>query len=113
MGRGGGESYCILLSDHVTEAVKQRLRFLCHTTDGFEIAKFDLETRGPGDYFGSRQHGLPSLQIADLMADGRALYAAQQEALALTAADPGLSLPEHAGLRALAERLFAGDTALN
>ncbi len=113
VGRGGGESYCILLSDHVTEAVKQRLRFLCHTTDGFEIAKFDLETRGPGDFFGSRQHGLPSLQIADLMADGRALYAAQQEALALTAADPGLSLPEHAGLRALAERLFAGDTALN
>lgn len=113
VGRGGGQAYCVLISDHVTDAVRQRLRFLCHTVDGFEIAKFDLETRGPGDFFGSRQHGLPRLHIADLMADGRTLYAAQQEAQALLAADPGLAAPEHAGLRAAAEKLFEGDTALN
>ena len=113
VGRGKGEAYCVLISDHATDAVKKRLSFLCHTNDGFEIAKFDLETRGPGDFFGSRQHGLPTLRIADLMADSRALYAAQKEALALVGADPALRSPGNAGLRRLAEELFSGDTALN
>lgn len=113
VGRGGGEAYCVLVSDHVTDAVKKRLSFLCHTNDGFAIAKFDLETRGPGDFFGSRQHGLPTLRIADLAADSRVLYAAQQEALALIRDDPALRAPEHAGLRELAEGLFDGETALN
>ncbi len=113
VGRGGGEAYCILISDHTTDAVRKRLSFLCHTNDGFEIARFDLETRGPGDFFGSRQHGLPTLRIADLMADSRVLYAAQEEALALTHDDPALQKPENAGLRRLAEALFSQDTALN
>jgi len=113
VGRGKGEAYCVLISDHATDAVKKRLSFLCHTNDGFEIAKFDLETRGPGDFFGSRQHGLPTLRIADLMADSRALYAAQKEALALVGADPALRSPGNAGLRRLAEELFSDDTALN
>ena len=113
VGRGKGEAFCVLISDHGSEAVRDRLGFLCHTTDGFEIAKYDLETRGPGDFFGNRQHGLPTLRIADLMADSRALYAAQQEALALIAADPALRHPENASLRALAESLFRQDTALN
>ncbi len=113
VGRGKGEAYCILISDHTGEAVKKRLSFLCHTTDGFAIAKFDLETRGPGDFFGSRQHGLPSLHIANLMTDAKALYAAQQEAIQLVAADPGLHQPENAGLRGLAEGLFREQTALN
>lgn len=113
VGRGTAESFCILISDHTGESVQKRLSFLCKTTDGFEIAKFDLETRGPGDFFGNRQHGLPTLRIADLMADSRALYAAQQEAIALHTADPGLRAPEHAALRALAESLFAGDAVMN
>lgn len=113
VGRGTAESYCILLSDNTAESVRERLGFLCHHTDGFEIAKYDLKTRGPGDFFGSRQHGLPTLRIASLMTDTRALYAAQTEALALTARDAKLEQPENAGLRALAEALFAGDTALN
>ena len=113
VGRGGGEAYCVLVSDHVTDAVKKRLSFLCRTNDGFEIARFDLETRGPGDFFGSRQHGLPALRIADLAADSRVLYAAQEEALALMQSDPALRAPEHAGLRRMAEALFSGDTALN
>lgn len=113
VGRGGGEAYCVLVSDHVTDAVKKRLSFLCHTSDGFKIAKFDLETRGPGDFFGSRQHGLPALRIADLAADSRVLYAAQQEALALVRDDPALQAADHAGLRRLAEGLFSEELALN
>lgn len=113
VGRGGGEAFCVLISDHATDAVRKRLSFLCHTNDGFEIAKFDLETRGPGDFFGSRQHGLPTLRIADLMADSRVLYAAQKEALDLTRDDPTLQKDENAGLRRLAEALFSQDTALN
>ncbi len=60
------------------------------------MAQYDLETRGPGDFFGSRQHGLPTLQIADLMNDTRTLHAAQSEALAMLAEDPLLQAPEHA-----------------
>ena len=58
---------------------------ICSTSDGFAVAQYDLETRGPGDFFGSRQHGLPTLQIADLMNDTRTLHAAQSEAVALLA----------------------------
>ena len=113
VGRGRGDAFCILISDHVTDSVKKRLSFLCHTTDGFEIAKFDLETRGPGDFFGSRQHGLPSLRVANLAADTRALYAAQSEAQALLERDPALQSEENAPLRAAAQRLFAEKTSLN
>lgn len=113
VGRGSQQAFCVLISDHTGEEVRKRLRFLCHTTDGFEIARFDLETRGPGDFFGSRQHGLPTLRIADLMADSRALYAAQQEALAIVARDPALTAPEHVPLRALTQALFREDAVLN
>ena len=88
VGRGAAESWCFLVSDNTSEAVQKRLKFLCSTTDGFAVAQYDLETRGPGDFFGSRQHGLPTLQIADLMNDTRTLHAAQSEATALLAADP-------------------------
>ena len=79
VGRGAAESWCFLVSDNTAESVQKRLRFLCSTSDGFAVAQFDLETRGPGDFFGSRQHGLPTLQIADLMNDTRTLHAAQVE----------------------------------
>ena len=69
VGRGAAESWCFLVSDNQSENVQKRLKFLCSTTDGFAVAQYDLETRGPGDFFGSRQHGLPTLQIADLMND--------------------------------------------
>ena len=93
VGRGAAESWCFLVSDNTSEAVQKRLKFLCSTTDGFAVAQYDLETRGPGDFFGSRQHGLPTLQIADLMNDTRTLHAAQSEAAALLAADPLLESP--------------------
>ena len=113
VGRGAAESWCFLVSDNASESVQKRLKFLCSTSDGFAVAQFDLETRGPGDFFGSRQHGLPTLQIADLMNDTRTLHAAQAEAAALLAADPLLEAPEHSLLAAQVEQMFTKAGAMN
>ena len=106
VGRGAAESWCFLVSDNASESVQKRLKFLCSTSDGFAVAQYDLETRGPGDFFGSRQHGLPTLQIADLINDTRTLHAAQSEAVALLAEDPLLERPEHALLARQVEQMF-------
>ena len=113
VGRGAAESWCFLVSDNASESVQKRLKFLCSTSDGFAVAQYDLETRGPGDFFGSRQHGLPSLQIADLMNDTRTLHAAQSEAVALLAEDPLLERPEHALLARQVEQMFDKAGAMN
>ena len=113
VGRGAAESWCFLVSDNASESVQKRLRFLCSTSDGFAVAQYDLETRGPGDFFGSRQHGLPTLQVADLMNDTRTLHAAQSEAAALLAADPLLERPEHAPLAHQVEQMFNQAGAMN
>ena len=113
VGRGAAESWCFLVSDNVSESVQKRLKFLCSTSDGFAVAQYDLETRGPGDFFGSRQHGLPTLQIADLMNDTRTLHAAQSEAVALLAEDPLLERPEHALLARQVEQMFDKAGAMN
>lgn len=113
VGRGAAESWCFLVSDNSSESVQKRLKFLCSTSDGFAVAQYDLETRGPGDFFGSRQHGLPTLQIADLMNDTRTLHAAQSEAVALLAEDPLLQRPEHALLARQVEQMFDKAGAMN
>ena len=106
VGRGQHKSWCILVSDADTEEVKARLGIMTKTNDGFKISEEDLRLRGPGDFFGSRQHGLPETHIADLGADADTLQRAQQEATRLLAADPELKLPEHAALRERVEQLF-------
>ena len=113
VGRGAAESWCFLVSDNTSEPVQKRLKFLCSTADGFAVAQYDLETRGPGDFFGSRQHGLPTLQIADLMNDTRTLHAAQSEAATLLAEDPRLTAPDHALLAAQVEQMFEKAGAMN
>ena len=113
VGRGKGEAYCVLISDHATDAVKSGSRFYAIRTMASKSQNSIWKHAGRATFFGSRQHGLPTLRIADLMADSRALYAAQKEALALVGADPALRSPGNAGLRRLAEELFSGDTALN
>ena len=113
VGRGAAESWCFLVSDNQSENVQKRLKFLCSTTDGFVVAQYDLETRGPGDFFGSRQHGLPTLQIADLMNDTRTLHAAQAEAVAMLADDPLLEAPEHALLEQQVQQMFEKAGAMN
>jgi len=69
VGRGSDQSYCILVSDHKSQSVRDRLKFLCSTQDGFKVSQYDLDHRGPGDFFGRRQHGLPDLTIASMSED--------------------------------------------
>ena len=106
VGRGGEQSYCILVSDAKNEKATQRLAVMCETGDGFRIAEEDLKLRGPGDFFGSRQSGLPLLKLADLMTDGRILYAARDEAQRILAEDPTLSRPENRLLKEKVSGLF-------
>ena len=110
VGRGRHKSWCILISDNTSEDVRARLSIMEKTNDGFRIAEEDLRLRGPGDFFGSRQHGLPEMHVADLGADTQLLKTAQEEAKALLAADPQLALPEHEALRARIAELFKNNT---
>lgn len=91
VGRGTHKSYCILISDNQSEETRQRLKVMTQTGDGFKIAEEDLRLRGPGDFFGERQHGLPGLKIADLGCDAKLLQEAQAAADALLAQDPELA----------------------
>jgi ATP-dependent DNA helicase RecG len=99
VGRGADQSYCLLLSDEPGQDARERLKLLEETTDGFALAEADLRLRGPGDYFGTRQSGLPEFQAADFT-DVRLIEAARREAMRLLAADPHLQRPEHAALAA-------------
>ena len=90
VGRGKHQSYCVLISDNRSEETRQRLKVMTQTTDGFKIAEEDLRLRGPGDFFGQRQHGLPGLKLADLGMDTQLLQEAQKAAEDLLARDPEL-----------------------
>ena len=103
VGRGKHKSWCILVSDKTTDEVKARLDIMKKNSDGFKISEEDLRLRGPGDFFGSRQHGLPEMHMADLGADTLTLKEAQKEADALLVRDPELTMPEH---RQLQERIL-------
>ena len=106
IGRGSKESTCILLSDAQNEDAVDRFETMCRTTDGFEIAKKDLEMRGPGDFFGSRQHGLPDMRIANLMTDSRILYEAQKTAKELVDNEVSVTTEERHLLAQEMKRLF-------
>ena len=90
VGRGAWQSYCVLVSDNRNEETRQRLRVMVKTADGFKIAEEDLRLRGPGDFFGQRQHGLPGLRVADIGCDTQLLREAQGAAEALLERDPEL-----------------------
>lgn len=106
VGRGTEKSTCILVSDAQNPEALARLRVMCQTSDGFRIADEDLKLRGPGDFFGSRQHGLPQLSIADMAQDVQVLKTAQKEAQRILREDPELEQPEHRGLRGERRQLF-------
>ncbi len=107
VGRGSAEAHCILVSDTKNEDTQKRFEIMCETNDGFRISEEDLKMRGPGDFFGSRQSGLPTLKIASLMTDSRILYAARDEAEAILKADPDLTSPLNAPLKEKISALFA------
>ena len=106
VGRGKAKSYCVLVSQGGGEETKRRLKALADTNDGFKIAEEDLKLRGPGDFFGQRQHGLPMLQIADLNCDMLLLSEAQTAARELLSGDDQLNAPEHRRLKERIEELF-------
>ncbi|MBQ7133421.1 MAG: ATP-dependent DNA helicase RecG [Ruminococcus sp.] len=105
VGRGEHKSYCILVSDNKSEDTKKRLSTMCRTNNGFEIADEDLRLRGPGDFFGNRQHGLPQLNIADF-SDMDSLRATQSASDAILSKSPDLSDDALKGLRAMVKLLW-------
>ena len=106
IGRGNYQSYCILVSDNDSEKSTQRLLVMKHSSDGFKIADEDLKMRGPGDFFGERQHGLINLKIANLLTDMETLQEAGEAARTILAADPLLQAQKYAGLKQGMETFF-------
>lgn len=105
VGRGDHQSYCILVTDNKNEETVARMTTMCRTNNGFEIADEDLKLRGPGDFFGSRQHGLPQLNIADF-SDTHSIHNTQQAALYILSKSPDLSDNAFKGLKAMIKLLF-------
>lgn len=106
VGRGIHKSYCVLFSNTKNQDTKKRLQVMCETSDGFRIADADLKLRGPGDFFGARQHGLPEMHMADLCNDIELLQIAQQEAKTLLKTDPYLQHEENKPLLQRLKVLF-------
>ncbi len=113
VGRGSWKSYCILLtSGRLGEEAERRVQAMVETSDGFRIAEVDLQLRGPGEFFGTRQSGLPEFRVADLLRDAPLLEEARRDALAIIGADPELRAPEHLGLRQALLARWRGKLAL-
>jgi ATP-dependent DNA helicase RecG len=113
IGRGAHASLCLLLSpDRVSDDARQRLETMQEIRDGFVIAERDLAMRGPGEFLGTRQSGLPDLKVANLIRDVGLVALARREAFALFDQDPSLSAPEHAPLKAALKRTWGSRLAL-
>jgi ATP-dependent DNA helicase RecG len=106
IGRGQEKSFCLLFGEARTETAQRRLDIMTETNDGFKLAEEDLRLRGPGEFLGTAQHGLPELKLADLLADTDLLRLAQHDAFALARQDPQLKQPTHATLRKMLLKRF-------
>lgn len=113
IGRGTEKSTCIMISDSGDEKTLERLNIMTETTDGFKIADEDLRLRGPGDFFGSRQHGLPDLKIADMMTDGETIRETHAAATELLKKNPALSGENYVQLRQAVNKLFSKGISMN
>ncbi|MCX5680590.1 MAG: ATP-dependent DNA helicase RecG [Candidatus Omnitrophica bacterium] len=99
IGRGAFESYCILFADPKTEEAAKRLKSIEETLDGFQIAETDLQIRGPGEFFGIRQHGLPEIRFGNILKDFAIMEAARHEAFDLVSRDPKLEEGRHVAMK--------------
>ena len=99
VGRGARPSWCILLADAGNDTAAARLTAMTRTSNGFEIAEMDLQLRGPGEFFGTRQHGLPEMKLADITQEIAMLQIARDDAMAILKDDPTLAHPENRALR--------------
>ena len=108
VGRGEHQSFCVLVSDPGTDDARQRMDVMVRTNNGFEIAEEDLRIRGPGEFYGTRQSGVPSLRIANVLRDVDILEKSREDAFELIKVDPKMSSPEHIGLREIILKRFEG-----
>ena len=99
VGRGEHQSYCIMICGTSGEAVSERMKIMCETNDGFKISEKDLEIRGPGEFLGTRQHGLPAMKVGNLMSDMQVLRDAHDAAAKILDDDPMLEMPRHSELK--------------
>jgi ATP-dependent DNA helicase RecG len=106
VGRGAADSLCILVSDPQTDDGQDRLKALLSTSDGFKIAQYDLEIRGPGRYFGRHQHGLNELKVANPLTQLDILELARQEAIALARQDPRLERQENRHIKDIIRKRY-------
>jgi ATP-dependent DNA helicase RecG len=111
VGRGEHQSYCVLIADPKNEVGKERMKAMTETNDGFEIARRDLELRGPGDFFGTKQSGLPDFRVADLTIDFEIMEQARDDAAELVATREFWTAADYLPLRQLLQReqIFDGD----
>jgi len=112
VGRGEHKSYCILINSSKSEIAAQRAEIMINTSDGFIIAEKDLELRGPGEFFGTRQHGVPDLKIANLVKHIDMLETVKKESLVILAEDPLLESEKYAGLKTKIIKTFNGNLNL-
>ena len=107
VGRGEHRSYCVLVTDADGKEIDERMNIMCATNDGFKISQKDLELRGCGEFFGTRQHGLPELKVANLFTDADTLLEAQKACSEVLASDPLLESDDMELVRARITKLFA------
>ena len=99
VGRGEHQSYCVMIYKSAGETSRERMKIMCETNDGFKISEKDLELRGPGEFLGTRQHGLPAMKVGNLMSDMQILRDAHDAAFEILASDPTLADAENAELK--------------
>lgn len=112
VGRGDAQSYCCLVMGNESEVASKRMEIMVHSGDGFRIAEEDLRLRGPGEIFGTRQHGLPEMHIGDIVRHGDVLEKAKQAAVDILSEDAALQGADFAELRRRVERMFGEDIKL-
>ncbi|MCC8169429.1 MAG: ATP-dependent DNA helicase RecG [Oscillospiraceae bacterium] len=113
VGRGGDQAYCILFAHGKNEVTKKRMETMCMSNDGFYISEQDLKLRGPGDFFGTRQHGLPEMKIANLFEDADILKQSQDAAALIIKEDRNLTLEKHRGLKRRCDKIFDNEVIMN